>query len=254
MGKGNDDRDHKRSKKKDKRYAEMLNDESSIPDFGHGQLNQQHEEQQAPPRESPTKTNTTTNTKRFIALYDYDCMIAMESSVACGYITLLSGGATDGMDEYPQHRGGNNKRHQKAATSNDIRTNPTMGSASTADTKASIATAALSFAAIMEGNVIDACFGIGSKASHHAQRSIQERIVKDAKSAIGDAVATNEGLKSSIVSAYQDAFQCVVNYHCHEKAIPLPFRCFGSSSRKRQASDRLQQVFQPIECAIQDTL
>lgn len=269
------------NKKKSNKYAVMRNDESSMGNWNETNdivreaaaatipvedvksKQQQKVSHPSSSKSSPlAKTpNNNNNTKRFIQLYDYDCMIEIDLTIACGYITLLSGGTVDGLKIY-----NNKKRNKKSSRSelqqpNQIQIHQThsSGGSSSATTTATSMASLLSFASIIDGNVIEACFGISSNTKKHnnhkpPNRSIQERLVKDAKTAICDAVHINDTLKTNIIIAYQNAFQCIVNYHCDLKSIPYIIRCTQIPTLRRNVSISLHNIFESIEYTIQDTL
>lgn len=137
----------------------------------------------------------------------------MDSKVAGGYIVLMGGYAT---------AGGSPKLDSGALN--------------------------LAFMALIEGNVIESCFGIKSHAGASSERGI--KIVKDAKSRISDAVQSSQAVKEIAVTAYGKAFQRVIDYNSDKKRLNFFTRCWKAKPIRLKAESALHEAFKPLNEAI----
>lgn len=106
----------------------------------------------------------------------------------------------------------------------------------------------LAFASLVDGNVLDACFG------SHPQRidstSPAWRECRDAKAALSAASDSSEGLAQLAVETYANAFTIVVNYHSSVKRMNWCIRCFRRGSKRVKAKHDLEQAFRTLTQAV----
>lgn len=144
-------------------------------------------------------------------------MLQMEEPIAHGYIILLGGNGGTGNDP--------NDRDE--------------------------ATLTLGFLALMEGNVLDACFGVRSVVSSKDTRG--KKLVSDAKALIGSASDVNEGIQQVAVLAYRDGFRAVVRYQKRVGKLNCFTYCFRSKRYRREALADLKAAYVGLQEAIQAT-
>ena len=149
-------------------------------------------------------------------LYDPQELLSMDSKVASGYLVLMGG--------YAATAGGAPKLDSGALN--------------------------LAFMALIEGNVIEACFGIKSHAGAGASSERGMKIAKDAKSLINDAVQSSQAVKEIAVTAYGKAFQGVIDYNSDKKQLNFITRCWKSKPIRLKAESSLHEAFKPLNEAI----
>lgn len=148
-----------------------------------------------------------------IPLYDMLVMTEMASSLCQGYITLLTGTSEQPKDAEEQE--------EKALP--------------------------LAFASLTDGNVIDACFGV--KVSAPAS-GIIETLIKEAKTALDDAVDSNENIAKTAVIAYKQAFENIVSTNNKLDQLNIFTRCFLETKIKQKGRKAIETAFEPLENAI----
>jgi len=141
-------------------------------------------------------------------LYDSQELLSMDSKVANGYIILMGG----------------------IQSERDMQTQK------------------LAFMALLEGNVIEACFGVNPHTSNPTSTSA--KMVKDVKRVLGEAVDVSEAVQALAVNAYAKAFQVVVDYDADMKRLNFITRCFRSKKIHRKADHAFEMAFQPLQEAI----
>jgi hypothetical protein len=172
---------------------------------------------------------TPTTRYRQVTLYDPQCMMEFQTSLAAGYITLLSNGSICVNN--------NNKKRQEQAIAS-----------SSPKTKAQDEeTIALAFAVLISGNVIDACFGV---TMSHTKTTINHRLIKEAKTAIEEAAAIDERIRVISTRAYRDAMQVIVETNQKIEKLNVFSKCFKMNSIRRKALTDLEAAFGPAERAI----
>lgn len=153
-------------------------------------------------------------------LYDPQELLGMDSNVASGYIILMGGYADT-------NNNANNKKLDAGALN-------------------------LAFAALIEGNVVEACFGVKTHTTN-SQSSPSNRgakIATDAKRMISAAVHSSDAVKEIAVSAYGQAFQVAIEYHQNTKRLNFLTRCFKWKPIHQKAETKLYEAFKPLDEAI----
>lgn len=225
---------------------------------------------------STATTSSNNSNKRIVSLYDPESMLTIKSSIAQGYITLLSGG----MDH-------NNVPIQSTNTSssfNKKRNVPTSEQPQFTKQQEE-EFMALAYAALTDGNVIDICFGIQNgniitssttKSSKlKAKQTIHERMVKDIKNilqeinSLSDHPTTNTNhdtlsasaiipatttIKLQCIQCYKRAFFVIIDHHKKVSKLNVFNRCYQYQKICNETIITLQSIFGPVERSIQDIL
>ena len=103
-------------------------------------------------------------------LYDPQELLSMDSKVASGYIVLMGGYSMAGSSN-----NNNNKKEKKSGGNNEA-----------ASTRLDKGALNLAFMALIEGNVVDACFGVKTYTGADSRNGRSERGAKIANDATLD--------------------------------------------------------------------
>lgn len=190
--------------------APLLNDESSITSAGLGAS-------YVPP--PGILTSAVTNASSYEPLlYDPMAMLELSSTFCQGYITLLSAGKAS---EQPQKQRVNESSYSHIE---------------------------LAFAAIVDGNVVDACFGVRVSSKKNAST---EKRIKEVKEMIAELVNSStdddENLEELAVLAYLTAFQSIVQMHSKLKQLNMILKCFCTKRVRNRTLRTLQKCFHPLQ-------
>lgn len=189
--------------------APLLNDESSITSAGLGTS-------YVPP--SGLLTTLTNPPSQQPTLYDPTAMLELPSAFCQGYITLLSAGKTS---EQPQTKEVNESTYSHIE---------------------------LAYAAILDGNVIDACFGVRVSSKKNAST---EKRIKEVKEMIDELVNKSmddeDKLEEIVVFAYLSAFQSIVQMHLKLTQLNLIMKCFCAKRVRNRTLRTLQMCFLPLQ-------
>lgn len=142
-------------------------------------------------------------------LYDINCMLAIDGQMAQGYAILLSGTAQD------PSRASKEEPSQQSIM--------------------------LGFAALTDGNVVDACFGIREKSSEQGVRQ-----AKGVKAVLGDAAMMNSKVPRIAVTGYSKAFRVIMKFQQEVGKLNFITRCFRYGGVQKNAIVELQEAFAPL--------
>lgn len=142
-------------------------------------------------------------------LYDPESMLSINPSVAQGFISLL-GDAQDSQ--------GNKSRKQA-----DI---------------------SLSFLALTEGNVLEACHGVVNASRR--ENTPATRAARSGKDLLGDIALANENFPQIAVESYCEAFHVVLDYEEDLSNLNCITRCFRKKSVTKKAEKKLRSAFSKI--------
>lgn len=150
------------------------------------------------------------------SLYDSSAMLELSSSLCEGYITLLSAG----------------KLSEQACTGEV--------------NESTYSNIELAYAAIVDGNVIDACFGVHFSSKKNTS---MEKHIKDAKEMIVMLVNSNpdENLEEVVVKTYCSAFQSIVRMNAKMKQLNIFTKCLCTKRLWNQTSQALLKCFHPLQ-------
>ena len=135
----------------------------------------------------------------------------MESNVANGYIVILGG---------------------EAAQNNHSKLDP--GALN------------LAFMALVEGNVVEACFGAKTHNVASARTDRASKYANDVKKLLNEAVVSSDAVREIAVKAYGQAFRVVIQYNEDNKKLNFFTRCFKSKPLRQKADASLARAFQPL--------
>jgi hypothetical protein len=161
--------------------------------------------------------------KRNVPFYDADIILNIQRSLGEAYIILLSGGpiVDSALDSDGRVKSQRNGEDDGAIT--------------------------LGFLAVIEGNVVDTCFGVNivqDKLSPVAKQ------VKEVKELLGTAVAKNEDIRRVAVQTYRRAFEIVLRYQSKLAQLNFFTRCFRYGGIVKQAREDLKTVFAELVLAV----
>ena len=155
-------------------------------------------------------------------LYDIESMMAIEGSIANGFMVLLKGGLPH-----------TNRYDKKSDMKIDENNNDHY---------------TLAFMALTSGNVLDACFGVVNTTRR--ENSLSTRSADEAKNLLADR-DTTDSFRITAVTAYFDAFQVIVLYHDQMVKLNFLTRCFRSGRIRRQTEVDLRIAFSPLITTIE---
>lgn len=150
-------------------------------------------------------------------LYDSESMLAINNSVASGFVVLLGG---------IEVAKGKSNRKKDAETS-------------------------LGFMALTQGNVLDACFGVVNPSRR--EDTPASRSTREGKEILDDAALVSDSIRGVAVEAYCKAFLVTINYHDKMDRLNCITRCFKSKKIRSKAEKSLRATFKDLAEAIAET-
>jgi hypothetical protein len=153
-----------------------------------------------------------------LLLYDPTTLLELSSSLCEGYVTLLSDGKKS-----EQSRVG--KANDKSLYDN----------------------VELAYSSIMDGNVIDVCFGITSFTSKKNSQTIKH--ITDAKDMINkiEMSSNDEMIQEIIVHAYCTTFESIIIMNDRIKKLNFITKCWYMKRIHEQTLYTIQKNFHPIQ-------
>mmetsp|Transcript_3947 Transcript_3947/g.5201 ORF Transcript_3947/g.5201 Transcript_3947/m.5201 type:complete len:185 (+) Transcript_3947:443-997(+) len=165
-----------------------------------------------------------------IPFYDPQAMLTMEKSLAQGYITLLTGGDPRGIENLRK-----NRMRRDAVD---------MG-----------------FLALLEGNVLETCFAVGTTPAGSKSRdaavaavpSLAKRtaVVRRVKSLLAEASDSTESICKMAVASYLRAFEIVVKVQEELDQLNFFTKCLFRGRIIRKAQADLEDTFARLQEAVQ---
>jgi hypothetical protein len=152
---------------------------------------------------------------KVVPLYDANAMTELASTVCQGYITLLTGAVE-------QARGSSDKETQERVFQ-------------------------LAYAALTDGNVIDACFGVRISSK---KNSAINTLIQEAKRAVDDAVSSNEHVGRVAIDAYKNGFGTVISMNKKLSKLNILTKCFLEKKIRNAARSKLATDFLQLEQAV----
>jgi hypothetical protein len=181
-----------------------------------------------------------------VPLYNADAALLIPKNVADGYLILLSGGLKSAKAVA-------NQRNKNDAS------DPSSGGESTAQSYDSRRLSAdersaisLAFAALTDGNVIEAMFGVESNGGIRGKNTSQVAFnaVKDAKQALIDASSSSESIKQLAVETYCKCFEVILQYHIGLESVGFIMYCIKQHKIRETAVEELTKAFQQLNEAV----
>lgn len=164
---------------------------------------------------------------RFV-FYELDATLDIPRSTAEGYVILLAGGKVNKL--------------RTEGNSNNISNNISNNTIGESDDEVTLA-----YAAITEGNVIDACFGINPLGGvKFGGSSYAVKSASKTKSIIRDTVldASSEVMvKKATINSYLKCFEIMIQYHDEISAHTFLSWCWRSKQIRKKTQKRLEDCF-----------
>ena len=148
-------------------------------------------------------------------LYDSHELLNMESKVASGYLIILGG---------------------DAAQNNQTKLDPSALN--------------LAFLALVEGNVVEACFGAKAHNAATPRTDRASQYANQAKQCLNDAVRSSDAIREITVKAYGQAFHVILQFNTDVKKLNFFTRCFRWKPLRQKAEADLVAAFEPLNEAI----
>ncbi len=145
-------------------------------------------------------------------LYDAECIMSISESVAHGYLVLLGGLDQSG----------------KAQAEKDF---------------------SLAFMALVQGNVLDACFGVQNATRR--DDTLGTRAAREAKELI-EEYGASESFRVAAVQAYANAFRAVIVYHHKCDKLNCITRCFRTKRLRVKCEKDLRESFLNLARSLAD--
>mmetsp|Transcript_14544 Transcript_14544/g.26337 ORF Transcript_14544/g.26337 Transcript_14544/m.26337 type:complete len:187 (-) Transcript_14544:102-662(-) len=166
-----------------------------------------------------------------ICLYDPICMLEISRDVASGYLVLLMGGQDKITSSPEKKRRGKRDRRPSTTTPESEIDDDTLN---------------LSFAAITDGNVVNACFGAPSQPSS----SPSYQMARNAKAALAHASDSSDSLKVLAVQSYAAGFRVVMDYNDQMAKLSPCSRCLKEAAIHKAAELDLEASFRTLSEAV----
>lgn len=173
-------------------------------------------------KESLVGSNTT-------PLYDPVCMLDINRDLASGYLILLLGGPENSPSPQKKRRGKRDRSPASAASprlDNDV--------------------VSLAFAALTDGNIVNACFGAPSQPSS----SPAYQMARNAKTELGLAADSSDEVKRLAVQSYVAGFRVVVDYNDQVAGMSPCSRCLKEGVIRKAAELDLKAAFRTLSEAV----
>ena len=106
----------------------------------------------------------------------------------------------------------------------------------------------LSFASLIDGNVLDACFG--TRSQRQDTTSPLWRHCRDAKIALSTAADSSPSFNKLAIETYVHAFTIVKNYHVAIHKMHCCIRCFRQGAKRSKAKQDLKDAFATLTIAV----
>lgn len=188
--------------------------------------------------DGPTQVKSSL-TQSNLPLLDIDATLSIPRNVADGYLILLSGG----MKSAKALREG----------LKDKRGNGGESSSQSFEANVEMSMVKLSFAAITEGNVVEATFGVECTGGMRKSKNTSETAFNNSrqmKSALLDASISSEGIPTLVVNTYIRCFEVVSTYHVKIEQLSFISWCWRHQKIRDRAITDLKKAFEPLKEAL----
>ena len=177
-------------------------------------------------------------------LVDADTALEITKDVAEGYIILLSGGNITAQTIK------NRKLEQgkKASKSSFAPTAISLVDSNSIN---------FAFAALTDGNVIEAAFGVESNGGLKRSRNTSETAynnARNAKQALMDACMSSESIKKLAVETYIRLFEIIIELHIDLETIGFITWCMKHQKIQSTALKKVYKAFSPLSEAIASSI
>ena len=182
-----------------------------------------------------------------LPLFDIDSALEIPKDVADGFLILLTGGLNSARDikKNKTHGSGNGNGSGSGNGSTAPQSPPDQSSIN------------LAFAALTDGNVIDATFGVESTGGVKRSKNTSTHAfnaARAAKMAILDAAISTDSIKKLAVESYAKCFEVVISYHLDLETIGFITWCIKHQKVRDTANRDLMEAFIPLHEVIASSI
>jgi cytochrome c556 len=214
--------------------------------------------------------------------YSADSVLEIPRSVAAGYFALITGGrmsvpdTTKGRNKLFKKRGRRGKREKRQGVDLEELTAGDDGTTSLDESSDELPDhLAISWMSILDGNVIDSCFGVTANGgarytamikSGKRKGSLRQIIqdadrrsvnrVKKAKAQLAETADVHPAIKLLAIEAYGRCMRDVVEYHDNMKeyGILTPLFCSRNKMIRDRSQVTIREAFEHLTGAVEATL
>ena len=112
----------------------------------------------------------------------------------------------------------------------------------------------LAFIAIVDGNVIDATFGVNTVGGNKRSKDTSSwafNASRSAKNVLRDAAESSDSVAKLTVETFKRCFDIVLNYHDCNDDLGLITWCYKHHNLQKDAMDDLEEAFLPLSEAVE---
>jgi len=167
-----------------------------------------------------------------VPLYDPVCMLDISQEVASGYLILLLGGPETTLSPQKKRRGKRDRSLVLAQSDPDLNDSVVN----------------LSFLALTDGNVLNACFGAPTQLCDASSPAYQ--MAQNGKAALADAADSSDAVRKLAVQSYVMGFRVVRDYNDKVARMSPCTRCFKQAELHKRAEHDLNVAFRTLSEAV----
>ncbi len=186
-----------------------------------------------------------------LPLFDPDSTLEISRDVADGFLILLSSGEKSFKSIKAQRE---KDKKSKKSEQGAAQSPPSEDTELSAEELSSIQ---LAFAALTDGNVIEATFGVQSNGGIKrcvGTSEIAFNAANAAKQAIMDAAISSDAVRQLAVETYVKAFEVVITYHVNLESVGIITWCIKHQKFRDDAEKNLIHVFGPLNEVIASSI
>ena len=192
-------------------------------------------------------------------LYDPESTLEISRELADGFLILLSGGHNSASIVEKQKKiKREKKRSRKYLVGESASQDPEIiVGAKNEMSPEDLSLLQLAFAALTEGNVIDATFGVESLGGIKRSKGTSVHAYnasKVAKSSLLDASQSSEIIDKIAVQTYAKCFEIVIDYHITLEGLGFITWCVKHQKVRDDAEKRLEEAFSQLNEAMKATI
>lgn len=189
-----------------------------------------------------------------LPLFDPDSTLEIPKDVADGFLILLSSGSKSFRTIKEQKEKDKKSKNTSKSEQSAAQSPPSDETALSAEELSSIQ---LAFAALTDGNVIEAAFGVQSTGGIKRCEGTSEvafNAANAAKKAITDAAISSDSVRKLAVETYVKAFEIVITYHVNLESVGIITWCIKHQKFRDNAAEELIIAFGPLNEVIASSI
>jgi hypothetical protein len=189
------------------------------------------------------ETSAASRINESVPLYDYESTLNITRDIADGFLIFLSGGSNSAKLMKKQ----SSKKKPKSER------NKALSKSDSAQQQMSDSDILLAFAAITDGNILDATFGVhtcGGIKRHKDTSEIAYNRARAAKDALREAADSSEEIRRLAVVTYCRCFENVISYHHGLDELNLLSWCYKHQKVYDKARVDLKETFNGLSEAV----